>query len=276
MKDNDRAYSKKPHKEEKLKAILMLSMLFTHLAGYLCFLKMFDRERLYFTKDIASYILIGVWLITTVACVAYSLRSDRSSSFKKKNDTSLSVTTCAVIVAAGIAAGIASKDIIFCILALISLIYFLPQKINIPTIARALCGIAAIALLIYCVAITYFDYSVPVNSPAKVLRLLGLGAVALFVVYDIRADLGLTSERAYNVTGSIAMITLSLCMPTSIALKDTNGSLPMTLLTFAMLAYMLNFLLAKRIPEERSTDTPNNQEQAESCENNDPKEDTDK
>lgn len=274
MTENNTPRARGIYKEEKMKLWLMEATAFAHIASFFCFLKFFDRTKMYFTKGFVSYILIGVWFILTAACVIYSLRADKSIGFKRQNDAFFSGVTCVAFAISGIIAGILNKDYIFLILALVSAVYFLPKQVRIPTTPRALCGIAAVVFLIYAIYVTYFDPNVPVNSPAKVIRLLGLATGALFIVYDIRAELGLISERAFNVVGSIALITLSFSMPTAIVLKDVKGSTPVTVLAYAALAYMLNFLLAKRKHEDETTiqtaDTPENQEnpdaQEEYCE----------
>ena len=115
--------------------------------------------------------------------------------------------------------------LVILIFAALSIIYFALNTIFIRTVSvrRANFGLCTIAFFGLYLAYLYFDKSLPINAPAKIVDQIAYVFAAVFFLYEIRLSLGREKWRSYMIFGFGAAIFSAYSSIPSLITYFVNG-----------------------------------------------------
>ncbi len=154
-------------------------------------------------------------------------------------------------------------DFAIVILSVIAVIYFMVNALieSRASVARASLGIATVILLALYSASLYFDTTLPINAPNKVVDQMAYLFFALFFLYEIRISLGRECWNLYLAFGFIsALIGAYSSIPTIIyyfASKElVSASLSECALTLTLTVFVIcRVSLASTLKEDKRSDS---------------------
>ena len=154
-------------------------------------------------------------------------------------------------------------DFAIAILSVVAVIYFMVNALieTRASVARASLGIATVILLALYSASLYFDTTLPINAPNKVVDQMAYLFFALFFLYEIRISLGRECWNLYLAFGFIsATIGAYSSIPTIIyyfANKElVSASLSECVLTLTLTLFVIcRVILASTLKEDKRSDS---------------------
>ena len=145
------------------------------------------------------------------------------------------------------------------ILAIASAFYFTVSAFitRRRSMKRADLGIVMLIFICFYVAFLYFNTTLPINAPNKVIDQMAYLGAALFFLYETRLSLGRERWRAYIACGFIAAFLLAYSSIPTLILYFVNGrvmsdSVYESALSFALLFFTVSKLLLTTVLVEDS------------------------
>ncbi len=230
----------------------------------------FDIESMYFKNASSSYILGGVVAIAVVAIAVLSIISKAKLSPAKRKGTTLLQYLAALTLLAFFTRSIIAKSFWLVIFSLIAIAYFI-GLFNKRIITNTVLGIGAVLFYGAAIAQTYFDYSIAVNSPYKLLCQFGMALSMLLIAGELRFELDGGKPSIYKLVAGLTFILNTAASAASISLILSGASnvnycfIPCA----AMAIYSAKIFFARPqthpetldtdiIPDEKGTDTDEN------------------
>ncbi len=177
----------------------------------------FDVESMYFKNSNAAYIFGGITAAIIIAAIILAIFPKQQIEPKKCRAATLLQYLSALVLLCLFLQSIVSKSLLLVVFTLIAITYFL-GLFNRRMIANTILGIGAVIFCATCIIQTYFDYSIAVNSPYKLLCQFGMAISTLLIASELRFELDDGKSGAYkllscltfalNLAASIASITL--------------------------------------------------------------------
>ncbi len=135
--------------------------------------------------------------------------------------------------------------VICAILAILSALYFIVSTFIIRrrSMKRADLGIVTLVFICCYVAYLYFDISLPINSPNKIVDQMAYLGAALFFLYETRLSLGREKWRSYIAFGFIAALLLAYSSIPSLIVYFVTGNIISNSIYESVLSFAL-FLFA--------------------------------
>ncbi len=206
-------YNKEGNFKICLTAISVIIAVFTGVF----FATAFDTESMYFKNASHSYILCGAVAAAAILAIVLSIASRSKLSPVKRRGTTFLQYFSAIILFLFFLQSIISKSFWLVIFSMIAIAYLLGLFYK-HVIANTVLGIGSVLFFAATIAQTYFDYSIAVNSPYKLLCQFGMAISMFLIVNELRFELGDKKPRAYktfsaltfilNVSASAASVTL--------------------------------------------------------------------
>ena len=211
--------------KSKLKVFSLSVFVITALTAVLrtiCLFAFYEPDTGYFRTGVPSVIVTVLYILGLVLCICPLFLLSReqitvSSSFSRN----LSFALCCPAVIAFFACGILilgngateaiKLDVFTGIFCIISALFFLSSVLSqLPRFqgrfdtSRPWLCIAVIAALLLMLSSAYFDMTVNINGPFTTVFLFSLLSCALFLLSEIRHDIGRPLARAHFVSGLAA------------------------------------------------------------------------
>lgn len=183
----------------------------------------FNAEDMYFEKVYAGYIFGGVVAAIVAATIALLFISKAQLSPTRSRGTTVLQYISAVILFLFFLQSIISKSFWLVILSLIAIAYFLGLFYK-HVIANTVLGIGSVLFLAATVAQTYFDYSIAVNSPYKLLCQFGMAISMLLIASELKLELGSGNTRLYKMISALTFILNVSASAASIALVISSAT----------------------------------------------------
>ncbi len=242
------------------------------LAVFTCifFGKGFDIESMYFKKASSSYILGGVVALAMAAAIAFSIISKAQLSPTKRKGATLMQYLSALTLFLFFLQSIIDKNVWLIILSLIAVAYFI-GLFNKRIVANTILGISTVLFYGATIAQTYFDYSIAVNSPYKILCQFGMAISMLLIVGELKFDLGSGNFGAYKLISTSTFILNVSASAASIALvisgaRNINYCF-IPCVAMAIYSAKIFFAHPSTPTETNDTDTPPDEKGTDSDEN---------
>ncbi len=165
----------------------------------------FDVESMYFRSASSSYILGAVMTIAVAGMAVLSIILKANLSPVRRKGTTLLQYLSAITLFLLFLQSIMDRSIWLVIFSLIAIAYFI-GLFNRHYAANTALGIGAVLFCGVCIAQTYFDYSIAVNSPYKLLCQLGMAISMLLIANELRFDLDGGKPASYRLVSALTFI----------------------------------------------------------------------
>ena len=177
----------------------------------------FDIETMYFENVFGAYILGGAVAIAVTAIIVLSITLKAKAAPAKHKGTTLLQYLGSIALFLLFLQCIIDTNVWLVIFSLIAIAYFI-GLFNKHYIANTVLGIGAVLFYGAAIAQTYFDYSIAVNSPYKLLCQFGMALSMLLIVSEIKFELGGRNSVTYNLISTITFILNISATAASVAL----------------------------------------------------------
>ena len=152
--------------------------------------------------------------------------------------------------------------LILAVLSIFSVAYFMLNAcvFESSSIARATFGLATVILLAFYASYLYFDTTLPINSPNKIVDQMAYVLSALFFLYETRISLGRECWNLYMAFGFLAAAFTAYSSIPSLLLYLIKGSSPSnniyeTALTLALFIFIISRItLAATLKEDKESE----------------------
>ncbi len=217
----------------------------------------FDIETMYFKNASSSYILGGAVVIAVAAIAVFSIILKANLSPTRRKSTTLMQYLAALTLFLFFMQSIIVRNFWLVIFSLISIAYFL-GLFNKRLVANTILGIGAVLFYGAAIANTYFDYSIAVNSPYKLLCQFGMAVSMLLIACELKFELGGGKPSMYNLISGLTFILNTSVSAASISLilagaRNVNYCfIPCA----AMAIYSAKIFFARPRPVAETLDSP--------------------
>ena len=140
-------------------------------------------------------------------------------------------------------------SIVCAILAILSALYFAVSTLWIKrrSMKRADLGLVTLVFICCYVAYLYFDTTLPINAPNKIVDQMAYLGAALFFLYETRLSLGREKWRSYIAFGFIAALLLAYSSIPSLIVYFVNGNVISNSIYESVLSFALFFFATAKI-----------------------------
>lgn len=238
----------------------------------------FDESLGYYESGAAlplvANILLGVGALFLVVFAFCFFRREKIE-YSSRSVIQICVSVISAITALALAVGNAIEafkgdrlGMLTAALSLMCALYFVCALVDINPIYKALAGIFAIARLTFMLAASYFNQSVQMNAPDKVLFGLACVFSMLFVASELKVFVGTARTPIYLIASALAaVLSATSAIPSIIAvhaskLPESNGLYMEYYLLLGIALYAgarltistLNIIKDKKAPASEETD----------------------
>ena len=216
----------------------------------------FDIETMYFENAFGAYILGGAMAIAVAAIIVLSIASKAKPVPAKRKGTTLLQYLGGIALFLLFLQSIIDRNFWLVIFSLVAIAYFI-GLFNKRIVANTALGIGAVLFYGATIAQTYFDYSIAVNSPYKLLCQFGMAVSMLLIAGELKFDLDGGNHGTYKLISAITFILNISATAASIALvisgaKNTNYCfIPCA----AMAIYSAKIFFARHDTDTQTNDT---------------------
>lgn len=227
----------------------------------------FNSKDMYFETTSGLYILGGGIAAAIAAVVVLSLILTVKLAPTKRKTTTLLQYFGGVTLFLLFLQSIIDKNFWIVVFSLIAIAYFI-GLFNKHYIANTVFGVGAVLFYGAAIAQTYFDYSIAVNSPYKLLCQIGMAISMLLIASELKFDLGGGNPGAYKLTSALTFILNISASTASLTLIASDSRNIIYCLTpcAAMAIYSAKIFFARpsapiethdtqTTPDEKGTDT---------------------
>ena len=265
--------------KNKIKVFSLSVFIFTLLTAItrtICLFAFYESNVGYFRAGFPSVIVTALYLLGLALCVCplFLLPRGRTTvnegfrrhlSFALRCPAVVAFFICGIIILGNGATQSIKLDILTGFLCIVSTLYFLfsalselPRFQDRPNASRPWVCIVVIAALLLMLSSAYFDMTVNINGPFTTVFLFSLLACALFLLGEMRLDIGRPMTRIHFVSGlaafflsaSSAIGNLLFCFSgnTGVGKTIADPTRPILLLTLSLfvLARLLSFTVQKQ------------------------------
>ncbi|MBO5897621.1 MAG: hypothetical protein J6R04_01290 [Clostridia bacterium] len=190
------------------------------------FVLAFDRSVGYFNNGLLSTLFYIILALIPVAAIGYALLVRRAVPMPMESTTLVrsfstsSVGALTVLIALNlwslVSNGPHTLTLPLTLVAALAIPYFATSRATAPIWS----GISAVICCVLCLVVEYFDASVTINSPIKLMHLLAFLAIALYLLTELFALAGAPKPRralplaavaaAYGIIGGISHVVAAL------------------------------------------------------------------
>ncbi len=283
------------------KIFTAVSGIVTALIGGILFALFFDSDSMYFKHNFPIHI-IGALIFATVITAAvlcvvlkqeFTVQERRSKSMIEWFSALELLTLCISFFFSFIAVPISSSDIfepkqlfiemlkgVMILAVTVCTVLYASGLFRRSTAANVFFGICSVVFCIIVIAITYLDYSTPINSPYEIICQFGVAFGMLMIVSELRIYLGGGKQGRYKflscMTFCINLLASTACI--FIDSADTSGAsyeiyiIPAVFFSLYSLRF---FFIRAQKTSDTDTETPDTHAVEGSEQENNPDERTD-
>ena len=156
----------------------------------------------------------------------------------------------------------ALSSFLMAILAICACVFFIANALitEKSSLTRAFFGICTVIFLLFYFAFLYFDTTLPINAPNKIIDELAYISAAAFFLFETRISLDRERWRSYITFGFIASLMTAYSAIPSVIVYFANGeiisnSIFETALTLTLFLFIITrTILATNLPEDRDNE----------------------
>ena len=237
----------------------------------------FDRTAGYCSPGVLSTLLYIALALALAGCVggaviavAMARRQDEDVTFTpEKRSPAVKLSSLLIALACVAAAvysvycwaqGASALMLVYALAALLAIPYFVPAK---PIATFAWFGLGVLAACVLSAAIEYFDVSVAMNSPVKLMQQFAALSIAIYFLSELYALTGKMQPRRTLLFGSIAVVLGVSNGITNIVAAMIGGILTPDYLVRSLVLLTLGLYVAARLMTARRIPSAQNQQSEE-------------
>lgn len=240
-------------------AVLFLALICASVLRTLALFYSFDFASGYFEDKLLISIATAVVVAMAVFALSYIPLAkktrlvasfDNMATYIPSGLVAVALLTISAHLFISSGAGIRSTPTkILAILAMISVAHFLYNTLSVKkeNMTRAYFSLVTISFLAGYVAYLYFDGSMPLNSPNRVVDIMAYLFAALFFLYEARISLGRDCWRAYIAFGLTAAMLMGYSSVPAIILYFARGALISNSIAEVALSFTLFIFIVARL-----------------------------